>query len=239
MDMTIASPKSPPSGVHRLWRLLAIGLSLGIAAHVIVSRRAAVEPVAPAFNVLGPELPPADPRLEMVLDSVDYDRVSLCDVLPDLARRGGLNLIVMWEPLARQGIQKDFPISMHRKHIPLCEALDAALAPPLCWSEEDGIITVTDSVPSTSRLYTRFYGVQHIIQKGTKPPTSMPQGQVSLDRMGDLKRLITEQVLPNSWKDNGGDIGTISDFSNSLIITQTARGHRLVEAFLRKLDQAE
>jgi hypothetical protein len=121
--MTSTPLKPARSGVHRLWRMLAIGLMLGIAAHVVLTRRSATEPAAPAFEVLGPDLPAANPRLEMVLDSVDYDRVRLCDVLPDLARRGGLNLIVMWEPLAKQGIQKDFPVSMHRKRIPLCEAL--------------------------------------------------------------------------------------------------------------------
>jgi general secretion pathway protein D len=47
--------------------------------------------------------------------------------------------------------------------------------------------------------------------------------------------LITETIATDSWKDNGGLVGSIQELGGQLIITQTPENHGLITDLLRKL----
>jgi hypothetical protein len=51
----------------------------------------------------------------------------------------------------------------------------------------------------------------------------------------DVQKLITETVDTDTWKDNGGDVGSISPFGHQLIVTQTAGAQDQIKALLDKI----
>ena len=92
---TLAKMSTPrPGGVSGVWRVVAIGLAVGVAAHVALSlRRPAV--VEPSVVVTVRDVATAartDPRLDRVLDVADFDKATLADVLRSLGDRGGINV---------------------------------------------------------------------------------------------------------------------------------------------------
>jgi hypothetical protein len=54
-----------------------------------------------------------------------------------------------------------------------------------------------------------------------------------------LVKLVEDTVESETWKDNGGNIGSIREFGGSLIVTQTAHNQDEVEALLDKLADTE
>ncbi|HEX8875217.1 MAG TPA: hypothetical protein VF777_00580 [Phycisphaerales bacterium] len=51
----------------------------------------------------------------------------------------------------------------------------------------------------------------------------------------ELVRLLTEQVDPDNWRENGGSVGFVSRYKGNLLITQTPKNHRAIGALLRRL----
>lgn len=51
----------------------------------------------------------------------------------------------------------------------------------------------------------------------------------------ELVRLLTEQIDPDNWRENGGSVGFVSRYKGNLLITQTPKNHRSIGALLRRL----
>jgi type II secretory pathway component GspD/PulD (secretin) len=51
----------------------------------------------------------------------------------------------------------------------------------------------------------------------------------------ELVRLLTEQIDPDNWRENGGSVGFVSRYKGNLLITQTPKNHRAIGALLRRL----
>ena len=51
----------------------------------------------------------------------------------------------------------------------------------------------------------------------------------------DIKKLITDTVAPDSWRDAGGTIGSIQELSGQLIVTQIADNHKKLQGVLEQL----
>jgi hypothetical protein len=89
----------------------------------------------------------------------------------------------------------------------------------------------TANVPS-SDLTTVWYDIRDLTEDSELPP----QGVINPDAHF-IKKTITDNVQTNSWKDNGGDIGSVSSCGTQLMITQTPEAHRDIETLLAKLRQ--
>jgi hypothetical protein len=229
------SSNEKPTGVHRIWRMIAIGLILGIAARAVFTRASAKPIDPPPLSVRGDSLPAADPRLKTNLDHVDFDHVKLADALKSLVDRSGMNLVVGWDAMDKAGISRDAMVSVNLKNVALSAALDAVLFTvdpkhQSCWNVQAGVIEVTSvDAPNTQHLFVRLYDVERLIKHGESTPV--------LDdaRMDELKKCITDNVATTTWKDNGGDIGSISSspVSGTMVIIQTAQAHEQIESLLR------
>ena len=57
------------------------------------------------------------------------------------------------------------------------------------------------------------------------------------NRVDEIKKYITDNVNTNTWKDNGGDVGSISSspLRAVLLITQTPEAHRQIQSVLDSL----
>src|SRR5437764_13422672 len=69
---------------------------------------------------------------------------------------------------------------------------------------------------------------------GGPAPTSQPSAS---DITISIVSLIEDTVASDSWKDNGGTIGSIRALNGILIVTQTAENHRLLATLLQQLRQ--
>jgi type II secretory pathway component GspD/PulD (secretin) len=56
-----------------------------------------------------------------------------------------------------------------------------------------------------------------------------------LDRIRRISDLIQRTVDPESWRETGGDTGSISEINGTLVITQTPRNHAAITGLLSKL----
>lgn len=69
---------------------------------------------------------------------------------------------------------------------------------------------------------------------GNQSTQQGPQRTVE-ERTDELVRILTEQVDPDNWRENGGAVGFVSRFKGNLLITNTPKNHRAIGALLRRL----
>ena len=69
---------------------------------------------------------------------------------------------------------------------------------------------------------------------GNQTTQQGPQRTVE-ERTDELVRILTEQVDPDNWRENGGAVGFVSRFKGNLLITNTPKNHRAIGALLRRL----
>ncbi|MBL8875682.1 MAG: hypothetical protein JNM86_07795 [Phycisphaerae bacterium] len=69
---------------------------------------------------------------------------------------------------------------------------------------------------------------------GSQTTQQGPQRTVE-ERTDELVRILTEQVDPDNWRENGGAVGFVSRFKGNLLITNTPKNHRAIGALLRRL----
>jgi hypothetical protein len=248
-----------PAKTDRFWRNLAIVLIIAIAANISLGylRKPAQPPDALAFQVRQVVLAP-NPKLDRILPAVDFDGIKLEQVLTDLMHQSDLNLVVLWTQINDDPVKKDVPVTMHLKNVSVATALDTVLSlgdpkHQLAWNEHGGVVTVaTENSLDKSQLVVRMYDVKHILQANLHPVSpqllswsntgqnllpqqSQPYTQEEL-QLDEIKKLITDNVSSESWKDNGGDVGSISSFGDLLIITQSEQAQQKIEAFLQLVD---
>lgn len=60
-------------------------------------------------------------------------------------------------------------------------------------------------------------------------------GRTLQERTNDLLEILTTNVDPDGWRDNGGDVGFIQQLNGLLIITNTPANHRAIDSLLAKL----
>ena len=53
-------------------------------------------------------------------------------------------------------------------------------------------------------------------------------------KMKSLVRLIVDSISPDSWRDNGGSVGSILTFDSKLIISQSSRTQEEIAILLEK-----
>ncbi|MCE2653378.1 MAG: type II and III secretion system protein [Planctomycetaceae bacterium] len=55
------------------------------------------------------------------------------------------------------------------------------------------------------------------------------------ERVRRIVQLIQNTVAPETWRDNGGDVGSIQELNGTLIVHSTPRNHREIQGLLSKL----
>ena len=80
-------------------------------------------------------------------------------------------------------------------------------------------------------------GGQSLFQNANGGQQQQNNGQDRANRVDEIKKYITDNVDSTTWKDNGGDVGSISSspLRAVLLITQTPEAHRKVQSVLDSL----
>lgn len=59
--------------------------------------------------------------------------------------------------------------------------------------------------------------------------------QLRRERIDELKQLIQDTIDPESWRDAGGNIGSIASLESQIVVTQTVNAHKQIQDLLREL----
>ena len=197
--------------------------------------------------------------LRQVLPEVNLASMTLGQAIDALRRQSDANIFVNWRRLDELslGISPDMPLKMdlRLKGVTLGQALAKVLEcaeprrPPdggriLGFGVRDGIITVSDDWASSASI-GRWYYVQDLLNDPahfsadapavTSPGLFASAASPRQDAEDRLLQIITESVDVESWRDNGGAVGSIRTWAGRLVIHQTAENHEKIESLLASL----
>jgi type II secretory pathway component GspD/PulD (secretin) len=116
-----------------------------------------------------------------------------------------------------------------------------------------GLTALADSTtqPASGDIVTRVYDISDLIwhkedyvapsqtdngaeQQGAQQsnPSSNPTNQ---DLIDSIVKLLVDTVATDTWKDNGGTIGSMRELSGQLVVTQLAENHQKIQDVLDAL----
>jgi hypothetical protein len=148
---------------------------------------------------------------------------SLETVMAWLTAQSGVNVVVEWEELSQNGVERDSPISLALKDLPLRTVLAEVLRKAgrseveLAYAIEDGLL----------RIATR----ERLVQIGALPQEESgglgtsgrdePDGDFDV-AADELVAMIQRAIEPWSWEANGADNGGHLEVYRGLLVARTA-----------------
>ena len=204
--------------------LLPLALSRAQQAEQAPSNtRSAGAPTQPAAE---PEVDPVLRRqLDRQLPGLEFDAVGLSDVVDFLRDVSGANIVVNWKSLEAAGVDKNTPVTAKLRNIKFSKALNVILdgagggSGLVVWRPDANIITITAGAPG-GKVVQRTYDVHDLVAEGGKADS--------------LLRMITGSIDADSWKDNGGNTGTIKLEAGKLVVTQTEANQKSISNLLAR-----
>lgn len=166
--------------------------------------------------------------------SLNVENVPLKDVLVQLSKATGLNVVVDNLGLEEEGVRANVPVSLHVNDVPAKTALELLLEPlHLAYTiRDDEVVVITGKVRAQGPLTVVAYSVADLI---AAPNTSEHTQHGALDLEG-LGKLIMAAVEPDQWSHAGG-VGNIQPMKTtlSLVIRQTRPTHERIANLLSGL----
>ena len=95
----------------------------------------------------------------------------------------------------------------------------------LLWQKTDYPVPSNDTTGAGAGLFP---------QQAADPDAHPP----STNLAGDYIKLIEDTVASDSWKDNGGQIGSMREINGELVISQTPENHHQIETVLESMRSA-
>ena len=191
---------------------------------------------------------PQPSSLEKKISEFRFDGVPLCDVMDFFQNVTGDQVLVNWEALATQGVNRDSPIDLQARDISLRRGLSAVLARVgrnVTFEIEGKIIRVApaDSMP----LVVRVYDVADLVNAYRMIHAEVPTGGGIGGTSGgsgfvlapvpdpdSIDALIMNAIEPDSWTGTGGHAAAWSS-GDYLIVLQTRVAHDKIETLLNRL----
>ena len=167
------------------------------------------------------------------MEAFQLDDVPLEEAMDVLRKQWGVKLYVKWNELDAQGFDRRARVTADLQDLTLAEALDAVLAGHrgagggrrLSYAVEKGLVTIlTDAADAP---VTRVYDVR------AWPGPHATEELIKI--LTELIKILTDSVAPETWRDAGGQQGTIREMRGLLIVTQTCPNHDRVRRLLNAL----
>lgn len=174
--------------------------------------------------------------------SLAADAKSIAAVFEDLAAQTHANLYINWTALQTAGIDKNTPVTLHLAGVSATRALRAILdqaggaTTNLNYTIDEGVLTISTREDLSSAKYqaVRVYNVRDFAPADTRFPPHVALA-LQQDAFNSLMDAIKSTVAPDSWRDNGGSIGSIRELNGILIVNQTSDNQIAVQGFLALL----
>jgi hypothetical protein len=152
-----------------------------------------------------------------------FEGEPLKDVFDAIRTDTGQNLFVNWKALEAVRVTRELPVTTDLTSLTLADALDTLLAEVggsqerLGYAVEEDVITVSTQRDLGRNTITRVYDARELL----KNPATRDTDVAAL-----IKRF--QGFDPLSWKDAGGDVGSVRELAGQLIITQTPEVHKRI-----------
>ena len=190
-------------------------------------------------------------RIERPLPAGMVFNRDLADAFDQLRLATGLNLFVNWRSLEEAGFTRDTPVSADLGGMKLSDGLNHLLdglsfgagrkGERLGFSLDDDVVTISTRPDLDRNTLTKVYDVRDLVGSPTAAPfplvaagtaAPLPPGtaQKKLSRLTDKLTAID----PDSWRDNGGRVGSVRHLQGQLIVTQTPRNQRVIRHVLER-----
>ncbi len=171
------------------------------------------------------------------------NKVPLGTIVDTLSQQCHINFFVNWRALQTAGLDRNTPVSLNVRDVPAYRALHLTLetisedTAHLGYTVYAGTVTVSTQEDLNSEKYqlVKIYDVRDLLSFQISRGADSSQNSNYTNRVNLLISSIMAAVASDSWRDNGGNIGSIHDFDGRLIVNQTADNHIALALLLAKL----
>lgn len=184
-------------------------------------------------------------KLEKKLPEVKFDAVPFKDVVEFLRDVSDVNIFVNWRAINAGGITREQPVTARLRDVKISKALQILLRDlgddktKLGYTLDEGVITISTADDLASNVVTNVYDIRDLLvnvsggpPRGQSPNAASTAKQQLID---EIIKLIQETVAHESWKDNGGKVGSIREMAGQLIVTQTPETQRSLGNLIAQL----
>jgi hypothetical protein len=183
-----------------------------------------------------------DQRLSLTVQNQPLEQV-----FAYLAQSTGVPIRPNWIALEAAGIDRKSPVTVDLQNLPAHRLLTIFLREAggmhanLGYLLEDGMLIVAtrDHLQSSIYQVVRIYDARNFVLPGNEAfaATLAPDALYAFRQMqvARLTDCIKSVVSPDTWRDNGGTIGSIQQLDSILIISQTRDNHHQIEQLLTQL----
>ena len=191
---------------------------------------------------INPEQAPVDEALDRSLGPAKFDATPLREVIRRLAKQAGANVLVNWSALESAGVGGDLPITADVTGVKLGTALRELLHSlqftSIDFATLHGIILIDLSERLSRDIQTRSVDVSALLKGVERAHFTSQPAMSHLDAQDAFLKALEDNVDTESWKDNGGAVGSAQLFGDILVVQQSALVHREVSAFLAAFSEA-
>jgi len=241
------------SRLNRHLRISCVGF-IGVAIGLLVGSHLVQVPAL----VRPPQHQPrnAEEALDIMIPEVDLEGVPFNEAVETVRKLSSVPIVVNWQKLGAAGLNARAPVVFGARNVSLGRVL-AELVDSLQtanhfagYAAAEGVILIsTDDDAERHTLVIRSYDIRDLVGPPADPweapdapnPKKMlfyegnSDASASSVRKEDLERLIESTVAVDSWRENGGQTGSLRFFGGRLIVMQTWENHREIASFLAEL----
>jgi hypothetical protein len=240
--------------LYRSIRVSCLGCVIFVAGMLAGSRFAK----APK-SIDPPRFSPGDAvaALSIVVPEVDLEATPFKDAVEMVRPLSPVPIVVHWDKLAAAGLDASLLVTFRARNVTLgrvlselVNALKTALDHAAYAPAGDVILISTADDAEPRDAVVRSYDVRDLLRPSADPwawdvrgfpgprvgyQSGAMGGQPTPSLEYDLAMLIEQTVAPDSWRDTGGQFGSVRVFAGRLIVTQTWENHRQLAGLLAEL----
>ena len=204
-----------------------------------------------AADVVAANTAAAQRKLGAVAPEVNLNAVAIGDAIDYVRDLTDLNVFVNWRALEATGIDRQAPVTVRLKNVPVEQALRFILRDAsggggvaLDYAVIDGVVHITTAEELASDVKVRVYNVERLLHNlPTTAPAGAAMGMGGMEAAADpnyekaqrVIQIIRETVAPDSWRDAGGNVGSIREINGRLVVAQTETNHAQIAKLLEEI----
>jgi hypothetical protein len=237
-----------PEGVAamRIWMILAVICFSTAACAQTGGDIAGSGPLSPVADLGFAEIPqtprpdrsinkPTNDALDKLVERVSLDKIPLSQAFEGVARDAHLIMSIEWKKLEDAGVSRDTPVTIELRQIPARKVLGLILASVSAVTDvrfvvdnNRVVISTKEDLQSGEHLAVIVYDLRAFFAD-----LELDSPQAAQLAAGIIET-VESTIDDNSWRDNGGTVGSAKIINGQLIVYQTMENQDEVARFLRE-----
>jgi len=174
------------------------------------------------------------------IPKLDFDDVEFRQAMETLLEISEIDLYVNWHSFAQNEAKESRKVSVHLKNVTLREAISAVFdsankggGPPTNYIVEGGAMWIAPEAKLRRLSVIRIYDARIIIARKMKSGNA--GGKRRDKAIEGITALIRKTIDPDTWLDEGGELGAIYEIGGLLVVVQTRDNHESLAELISKL----